>query len=66
MRVRVIGSDNDMELVTKEDAVLLHFKDSKLVAITVFNGRTEKYKIEEPMNRAEHGEFYETQLNTKI
>jgi hypothetical protein len=54
-----------MELVTNEEAVLCHYKDSKLVAITHHNGRTEMFKVEE-MSRGDFKEFFETnQITTQ-
>jgi hypothetical protein len=49
------------EIFSKEEAVICHYKDSKLVAITHANGRTDMYSIGEPMGRSELKDFYETQ-----
>lgn len=49
-----------MPMVTSEEAVLMHYKDGRPVAMTHVNGKTEIFKIGEPMTRGELIEFYET------
>lgn len=53
-----------MELATKLEVALLHFKDGKLAAITYTNGKTEIYAIGEPMSRKELEDFYESGKST--
>jgi hypothetical protein len=48
-----------MEIITKLETALFHFKDGQLAAITHTNGTTEIYAIGEPMSRKELERFYE-------
>jgi hypothetical protein len=49
-----------MESNSKEDNVIIHFKDNKAVAVTIFNGHADLYELGEPMGRAKQAQFYET------
>lgn len=51
-------------IFSKEEAVICHYKDNHLVAITHFNGHAELYAVKEAMGRKEMLEFFETQNNS--
>lgn len=50
----------NMELTSKEESVIVHYKGGIRVAATFFNGKTETYAIEAPMGRTQYVQFFET------
>jgi hypothetical protein len=50
-----------MELHSKLEMVVMHYKDSEPVAMTHSNGHQTLYKLAGEMGRKEIEEFYETQ-----
>jgi len=53
-----------MELLSKLEAVLAHYKDGELAAITHSNGRTRLLKVTE-MDRKDYEQFYEVDKQQK-
>jgi hypothetical protein len=50
-----------MEMHSKVEAVIMHYKDNEPVAMTHSNGHHALYKLDGEMKRGEVEEFYETQ-----
>lgn len=49
-----------MEILTTEESVFVHRKDGRVCAVTIFNGHSQLFAINEPMGRKEQSDFYET------
>lgn len=55
-----------MELKSNREEVLVHYKDGQPAAMTHFNGRTDIFKLSEPMTRKEIEDFYETNTSKQV
>lgn len=48
-----------VEIITKPELALVHYRDDEPCAVTFINGHEVRYKLDRPMNRKETEDFYE-------